>query len=105
VLRHGWGRRRQAEERTNTHYTVSVQMLEIYNDQLRDLLVDARRGHDLKLVDGVVNTRTVEVHNTLDVLKVTRLTSLPQLRSAGGDCGADGRCGRRVHSGDGGGRA
>jgi 3-deoxy-D-arabino-heptulosonate 7-phosphate (DAHP) synthase len=45
-------------------------MLEIYNDQLRDLLVDVRRANDLKLVDGVVNTRSVEVHNTMDVLKV-----------------------------------
>jgi len=91
VLSHGWGRPRQAEERTNTHYTVSVQMLEIYNDQLRDLLVDARRANDLKLVDGVVNTRSVEVHNTLDVLKVTRPTPLPQVRPGRSDRGADGR--------------
>lgn len=90
-MSYGWGRRRQAEERTNTNYTVSVQMLEIYNDQLRDLLVDARRANDLKLVDGVVNTRTVEVHNTLDVLKVKRLAPLPQLRPASADRGADGR--------------
>jgi len=65
----------QTAERTASgemEFTVSVQMLEIYNEQLRDLLVPpaSPSKSDFRFIDGVVNTKAIDVSHTDDVVKV-----------------------------------
>lgn len=66
----------QTAERTASgemEFTVSVQMLEIYNEQLRDLLVPpaSPSKSDFRFIDGVVNTKAIDVSHTDDVVKVS----------------------------------
>eukprot|EP00854_Cymbomonas_tetramitiformis_P007312 gene7312-8706_t len=65
---------RLAEERRDEYkFTVQVQMLEIYNENIRDLLEHrsaAPTKADIRFVDGVPNTVKVEVTSTSDVVEV-----------------------------------
>eukprot|EP00959_Pyramimonas_sp_CCMP1952_P342175 7168568-Pyramimonas_sp.AAC.2 len=56
---------------------MSVQMVEVYNDQLRDLLAAntsssffGQKKDEFRFVDGVVNTTSKQVYCTNDVVKV-----------------------------------
>eukprot|EP00240_Pyramimonas_obovata_P002859 CAMPEP_0118926498 /NCGR_PEP_ID=MMETSP1169-20130426/4165_1 /TAXON_ID=36882 /ORGANISM="Pyramimonas obovata, Strain CCMP722" /LENGTH=662 /DNA_ID=CAMNT_0006868059 /DNA_START=194 /DNA_END=2179 /DNA_ORIENTATION=- len=65
------------DRREDTEFTMSVQMVEVYNDQLRDLLSTntstsffGQKQDKFQFVDGVANTTMKQVYCTNDVVKV-----------------------------------
>mmetsp|Transcript_257 Transcript_257/g.438 ORF Transcript_257/g.438 Transcript_257/m.438 type:complete len:826 (+) Transcript_257:218-2695(+) len=63
------------DRREDTEFAMSVQMVEVYNDQLRDLLktTPSSEGEKFRFEDGVVNSTSTKVNSTMDVVRVMAL--------------------------------